>query len=127
MSNAFYSRMAQTALRLIKDKGSKLNFYFEQKGEYDPIAGAYPPAARTDGFLNGVVLPASSGAKDNLFFGQTLRIEKQRYILLEALSSNYEPKLNHLIDIDGQTFKVMGVTGLKPAGITVIWKVGVTM
>lgn len=131
MSDAFYQKMADTSLNLIKRFGSEIRFEYEENRVFDPVEGEYTQGSQSHGSLFGLIQPAAngkvSGWKDDTFFGENLRIDKQRLLVLEAKSSAYVPKAGHSVQIDGTTFKVLGVTAIAPAGIPIVYKVGVQM
>ena len=113
-----YSKLQDTAFRLIKQAGQVLTFSRSVPGAYDPIAGEDATATVTTQQVVGVVLPMTAN-DDNRIEGLTL--SKQRKILVAAKDV---PELlpEDRTTYEGKTWKLEGVSPLNPAGTALIYK-----
>lgn len=122
----FYLAMAETALKLIKEKGRSIPITRRENISVDPVDGTVV-ATISDGLITAVVLPASKGtveAFDNRLSDQPLSFDKIRFLLVSAADASFEPRALDELQFDGSTWEVAGCTALSPAGIPLIYKMG---
>lgn len=123
MNDAFYTRMAATALRLVKAKGQAVNFR-RFGGTFDPVEGATTDVAFDDGQLYAVSLPISSspqGMADKL--KDILTVDKMRYLLavMQPGSTLANPVVGDIVFLEQEYWKLVVLQALNPAGITLIY------
>jgi len=109
-----YTKLAATALKLIKNAGRPVTFYTTgTTGGYDvngdPIADS--PGVTKGGY--GVKL----GYKTREYNEFILRGDS--YLIY----SGEKPEIQMLIDLDGTTWQVVNVDPLEPAGTNLLYKV----
>lgn len=116
----FYNRLQNTALRLITDKGTDCTITSaEISGGYEPETGLptddLPPIVQTG---KCVVLNYS----DSLYNAPESLIQVgDKKILLSARDISID-SLNGTVEALGDTYKVMSVKDLNPAGITLVYE-----
>lgn len=126
----FYSRLQDTADRILRDKGRALVLVREATA-FDPATGVNTTTETTYDVV-GAVLPASQGtiqAFDNRLQSGTLIDEKLRYIILSARDADgnqlaITPKSSDTMRFDGADWFVLGSTPVAPAGTPVYFKIG---
>lgn len=126
MDVAFYTRLAETTLRLIRAKGKNVAIKRTLPGTQDPVAGTKTPGATVEGTLDVIQKRASSGtieAFDNRI-PENLRNSKLRALLAAAKSADFEPLAGDEITMDGSKWLVLGSTPLCPAEIALLYQVG---
>ena len=114
-----YSKLQDTALRLIKQAGQVLTFSRTVPGAYNPVTGEDATATVQNQELVVVILPMTAN-DDNMIAGLTLA--KQRKIIIAAKGSTAEPLPEDRTVYEGKTWKLEGCTPLNPAGIALIYK-----
>lgn len=122
--------MAEVALVQITKRGRLLAIRRYGTQISNPVTGEVVREVVADGELMGVVLPANSSTvalaeRDNDLQGATLIEERTRYILAAAKGAPFEPASLDEVAFDGATWQVMGCTPLSPAGIPLVYKMGV--
>lgn len=122
-----YEKTAQTALKLLKKNGRSILLRRPDR-TVDNVSGISTEGPATEGLLWVVILPASKGtveAFDNRVEQSDLSSAKLRYIIAAADGAPFEPKSNDEVVFDGSVWTVLGATPLSPAGIPLLYKLGV--
>lgn len=129
MSNStFYNQMADTALRLIEQFGQKLHGARYKVDDSDYTTGEISESVDIEGDFDGVILPADKGFAGQ--FNDSFEVlsevfVKVRYLILSAKTSPFVPAAGDLFDFDDKSWIVLGNTPINPAGIPLVYKVGV--
>lgn len=114
MSSAKYLRYQATAKRLIKENGQSLTIYREEtQGGVDP--GTLEPTPGTP----RVEIPG-----DGVKLNYKLREVDNENILrgdCKLLWNGSRPERDMLVDIDGETWSIVDVDPLQPAGVEVMF------
>lgn len=124
----FYDNMAEVALAKITQFGREITITRFGSSNSDPAAGTVDKPVEATGTLKALVLPASKGtveAFDNRLQGGSLIDEKLRYILAAAKGAPFEPRSLDEVSFDGIKWQVLGCTPLSPAGMPLLYKMGV--
>ena len=132
-----YLESQADADELLEEFGRTIHIRREAPGEPNPETPWVPvvPVATRYSAL-AVVLPASQGtieAFDNRMEGGSLLEERLRYVLMSARmtrvsevgATSIEPKSTDIVEFDGHSWRVLGCTPLAPAGVPVIYPMGV--
>lgn len=132
-----YIESQQDADELLKEFGRGITISRAMAGTSDPatpwIPGEPTIAVYT---VAAVVLPASKGtieAFDNRLENGTLIDERLRYVLMSPLMTRtsvagpatIEPQSLDVLTFDGHDWTVLGCTPLNPAGVPVLFPMGV--
>jgi hypothetical protein len=132
MSTFDYSQMAALAEDLLGQFGQTMTLLSMGDGsQYDPHeGGGYVTTSAST--VVGVILPTSNakvrgseGALtdfDNSSLG--LADSKRRFAILKAKDSTLPQVADTITDSSGTTYKVTGVTQVAPAGVDIVWRVG---
>ncbi|MGL6008381.1 MAG: hypothetical protein ACRC1D_02915 [Culicoidibacterales bacterium] len=114
-----------TALRLIKDAGQKLFFQRLTSNNLDPVLGTNNNLIQADEFTV-VVLPGSK--KDfEIYLEDGIRTDQVRFLLVAAKDAPFELRGGDQCNFENKLWVVMGCTPLNPAGIPIIYKVGMKL
>lgn len=131
MATFNYAKSATTALGLLVKFGNLLT-YQRNTVVLDPVTGLSTKVTGTNQ-LQSVLLPAKSSGI-NAIAGQTddwlkenVLTGKLRYVIAAAKGSDYVPAAEDLIQVEDETYKIIGVTPLGPAGIRIIYKIGAVL
>ena len=124
-----YEEAAATALELITEFGTDANIRRVSK-DYTPATGEAVELVKLAGTLKALILPIASTPKGVFIEADNKLIEdliagKLRFVLAAAKGATFEPVANDLIEIAGETFTVKGCTPLSPAGVPILYKMGV--
>lgn len=125
MAGFNYSRSALTALNLIRKFGQKIPIARYTKNA-DPVTLTETETVAASGNLDAVVLPASKGtieAFDNRIM-EALTQGKLRFMIAAARNAPLAPAPNDVVQFEGYYWAVLGSTPLAPAGVPVIYKLG---
>lgn len=114
----FYDRMAQSALRLIAEKGASLTYRRLVQG-FDPLTGA-TVTARTDYAVTGVVQEASPGPLDNAVIRRGDRI-----VLVAASALPVVPEAGSVLLLEGSEWSIVHVGAIKPGDTAIAWRLQV--
>lgn len=116
--SAFYNSLAKTADRLIKSKGqaATLRLHTEESGDkpWNP-----KQSSSNDYSVIAVVLTAVQVARS--YDDQTFTRTSQKYALISAKSEI--PKLDGLLIIGQDQWKITGIDDLNPGGTMLLYKV----
>lgn len=134
MAGFDYDKSAATALRLLTKFGREITLKRITPGE----GPAYNPGPSITVTYKAIaaVLPASQGtieAFDNRLEGGTLIDEKLRFVLMapqivrvsEEGPDTIAPLSLDVLNFDGYDWTVIGSTPLSPAGVPVLYRMGV--
>lgn len=125
---SFYDNMAGVALAKITQFGRDITITRRVVTASDPAAGTVSQSIESIGTLKVLILPASKGtveAFDNRLEGGTLIDERLRFIIAAAKGASFEPKSLDEVQFDGGKWLVLGCTPLSPAGVPLLYKMGV--
>lgn len=120
-----YTEAANDALEMIREAGKSYPIK-RVVTVANPVEGTVTETV-TEGTLVAIILPASKGtieAFDNRL-AEGLRQEKLRYIIAAAKGAAFTPDGGDVMTFEGASWSVLGCTPLAPAGIPVIFKLGV--
>ena len=112
----FYAGLADTAARLLADKGQIISFSRQTGGTFDPVLGAESGASATAFTGNGAAFNYMNAEID----GTVVRRGDVRLIVE---STDTVPEQGDTCTVDSAVYRVMMVEPIAPAGITVINKV----
>jgi hypothetical protein len=126
---ADYEANAELALRLIRENGRDLPMTRSVGGTYDPVAGSVSGGTVDSWSIPGIILPATFrsmvGLDNGMLEAGTLTLSKARKILAAAKGSLHEPLPEDIINFDGSNWRVLACVPLNPAGIPIVYKIGV--
>ena len=114
----FYDRMAQSALRLIAEKGASLTYRRLVQG-FDPLTGATVTAS-TDYAVTGVVQEASPGPLDN-----SLVRRGDRLVLVAAGALPVVPEAGSVLLLEEVEWSIVHVGAIKPGDTAIAWRLQV--
>lgn len=114
----FYDRMAQSALRLIAEKGASLTYRRLVKG-FDPLTGATVTAS-TDYAITGVVQEATPGPLDNAMVRRGDRI-----VLVAAEALPVVPEAGSVLLLEDTEWSIVHVGAIKPGDTAIAWRLQV--
>lgn len=123
-----YAGSAETALRLIKNFGQKVELTRITRVT-DIVEGAAVETSREVGLLDAVTVPASKGTVA-AFDERTLddmRKGKLRFFIAAASTAPFSPLPNDYIEFEDRIWIINGSTPLNPNGTPVIYKFGVRL
>lgn len=129
-----YDQSAATATRLIKDSGSLMQVDRVTVADYDPITGQGTDTT-TSWNIDAVVLPATiarfRGIDNKLAEDTNLVLAKARYLLASPNDRDgvaiAEPLPQDVVNFDSKKWKIIGVSPLRPAGVTILYQIGVLL
>lgn len=116
----FYSGMQTTATTLLTNYGQNLTFTRETPGAYDPATGTVGTPTETSYSGYGVVL----NYRDAEIDGERI-LQGDRMITLQNVST--APKINDTVPIGSDTYTVLQVKALNPAGTNLVYKLQVRL
>lgn len=126
-----YSASAATALSLLQNFGKALPIK-RVTNTANGVTGETRQTVAT-GDITTVILPARASAL-NLVGGQgddaiveALVKGKLRFALVAALGATFVPEANDLVTLDGKDWTVLGNTPLSPAGVPILYKLGLQL
>lgn len=117
-----YADNADTALRLLRDKGTLLTFKRFTQAAFDPVSGGadYSACEAAQGYA--VILPVSAAdgkrLSDRLL--EALTEGRVRKLLVAAKGLSFELSPNLYTEFEGSYWMVAATTPLKPDGATAI-------
>ncbi len=121
----FYSNLAATAARLIADKGSPVTLRRPDQGTYDPVTGETTAGAATDYNVRGLLLDyklIGSGVK--YADGTEIRQDDKR-MLLAAEGLAITPAPSDRAIVGAETYQVVNIKQINPAGTPVLYELQV--
>lgn len=124
---ANYTKNASSALALISKYGRKYPIARELS-TFDEITGKEVAKTTRGGEITAIVLPRYKGILfDSLddSFREGLVIGKSRVLLVAAKGAPFPPTPLDKINIGGDEWEVVGITELNPAGIPIIYTIGI--
>lgn len=124
--SAFYDRMAATTQRLIGQFGRTVTLRRVSR-TYDPITGGEAETVEEQA-VTCVILPASKGtveAFDVKFERGTLIESNLRVVKLPAKGLQWPPAPGQEMLLDGETWRVIGVTPSSPGGVDLVYSLSV--
>ena len=124
----FYDEMAQMTLDIMAEFGRPLTLRRTIAGKYDTAAGKNRPGVVEEQVITAIVRPASQGtvqAFDQKFQEGTLIESSIRALKIAAKGMPWPPAPGHVVILDGEEWKVIGVTPVSPAGIDLLYSASV--
>lgn len=130
-----YGKTAESAYLAISRNGSIIGCTREVSGQYDPVSGEDPQSVTTAWDIVAVKLPATiarfRGIDNKLVEDGSLNLAKARYLLTAAKDASGgfipEPLPEDLVSFDGGIWRVVGATPIKPAGVAILYQIGVVL
>lgn len=119
--SAFYERMASTALRLIAQFGQPALLLDSQSGEYDPVTGEASPGLSTEQAASCILQDYTlneSGAAN--LAGSDIRASDKKILI--AAKGLTEPTLSTKVVVDGDTWSVVNIKEINPAGTPLVYE-----
>ncbi len=117
----FYTGLANTALKLIKEKGQVVTLSIVSK-DFDPVTGSATNQATVAQTGNAVIFPYDRRNTLATDFDASLVKGALIEAICEAVNFTTEPDPSTILtDAAGIKHQVMGVSVLSPAGIPVIY------
>lgn len=113
-----YSNIAATALAQIADKGRPVNVLYKTAGTYDPTADS----VSGDSIEPVEVMALVTNCNKRDMVGAL--VEVGDLLVTIAASSIVKPKTNDIIE-DGEEFRIVNVTEIKPGLVPIIYKLQV--
>lgn len=132
MSSFDYTRMATVAETLLTKFGQSMTLtHVTEGGRYDPHTGE-SVQTETQETVIGVLLPTGSsrvrggegaiGDFDDSTVGLTS--DRRRFAVIKAKSVATAPKPADRVAANGTSYRVTGVTPINPAGVAIVYQVG---
>ncbi|SEB99913.1 hypothetical protein SAMN05216205_1197 [Pseudomonas mohnii] len=124
----FYDEMAQMTLDMMAEFGRPLTLRRTIAGKYDTSIGKNRPGVVEEQVITTIVRPASQGtvqAFDQKFQEGTLIESNIRALKIAAKGMLWPPAPGHVVILDGEEWKVIGVTPVSPAGIDLLYSASV--
>jgi hypothetical protein len=126
---ADYNAAADSALRQITDAGRLLLITRKTEGAHDPVEGTTESSEVLSWSLPCVILPATQKNMAGLDNGRleqgSLVLSKTRLVMAAAKGSPRDPEALDRMAFDGSDWLVLGCIPLSPAGVTILYKMGV--
>lgn len=119
-----YSAIAQSALAALRNAGSAMTLSIPGPATYDPATGT-ASATPADLPCTGVLLPPGSLTGAGFTFAADVLVRASGLVLLGAYSLAGTPRPGCSLTIGAQTWEVLGVDSLKPAGVPVLYALAV--
>lgn len=122
-----YSKTAANALKSIAKAGRKLEI-MRPVVTFDNTTGVPTNGPTLQGYITAVVLPRYKGQIFNSLddsLKEALVKGKLRTVLCAASGAPFKPEALDVVTIDGTKWQVIGCTELSPAGIPIIYTIGV--
>lgn len=116
----FYTGLQSTAASLLTSYGRSLTFTRTTPGAYNPATGTTGAGTATEYTGYGAVLEYRNREVD----GERI-LQGDRKIILQNVST--EPNINDVVPIDSESYTVLGVMSLNPAGTNVIYTLHVRL
>ena len=126
MANFDYKKAQKTALNLIKKFGREVTLA-RVTSTNDPVTGVVTVTDTQTTLATVVSLPASGNtvqAFDNKF-KELLKQGKIRFFYAAAKGLAFEPDAGDYFEFDGKVWELAGSTPLNPAGLPVLYTLGV--
>lgn len=118
MSQSTYIRARGTAKKLIRQFGQPLTLRTEDvSGGYDENGDPVVPSPSSEVSGNGVKLNYTLSEMDN----SSIKSGDAKLLF----STEGKPEIGMLVDIDGETWRVVKPNPLQPAGITILYSMQV--
>lgn len=117
---SFYSDMQATASSLLTTYGQNLTFTRETPGVFDPETGTVGTPTETSYTGYGVVLNIKNMEID----GERI-LQGDRMITLQNVST--VPKINDTVPIGSDTYTVLEVKPMNPAGTNLVYKLQIRL
>jgi hypothetical protein len=118
--SAFYTGLANTALRLIKDKGQPLELVSVET-DFNPVTGKkgwnIQPNKQE---VFGVIFPTSNDQRGSAVQTSELVKSVTIEIVLEAKSLTTAPQATDVVVVGGENWQIMTIDTLSPAGVDII-------
>lgn len=114
----FYTGLQSTATTLLRQKGQAMTLRRTVPTSSDPVAGTVTPATPVDFTVRGVL----TSYKDTLVDDTTIK-RGDRQALIEA--GVVEPAKDDRLIITGQTWTILDVDAVNPAGTPLLYKLQV--
>ncbi len=125
MARFDYSGFENTALDLITKFGQPLTLYRETSGDYDPTLGDTATKTVTSTTCEGV---AKQGFKGPLNFDDDFKEDlvkgDARLFIIAAKGMTFIPAAGDILDYEGSTWDVHGITPVNPAGTPLAYHLG---
>lgn len=123
-----YNEIAQGALESIKEAGGTLAI-LRSRPSFDDITGTpTPDPSPQSGKLSAVVLPRYKGVvfrNMDEAFREALVKGRAKSVLAAASDATFPPEPNDELTIEGSQWRIIGVTVLAPAGVPLVYTIGV--
>lgn len=125
---AFYDDMADLASEMLAEFGQQLTLKRTIAGEYNPDIGRDNPGIVESQPITAIVRPASQGtvqAFDQKYQAGTLIESNIRALKIATKGLLWPPAPGHIVILDGEEWKVIGVTPVSPAGTDLLYSASV--
>ena len=122
-----YNKLAQTTLDLIKKSGRAF-VITRSRPSFDDVTGTPTAGTPQAGTFQAIVLPRYKGRTfDSLddSIKEKLIQGKARTLYAAAVGAPFAPEALDEVTISGEQWVVIGCTELSPAGITMLYTIGV--
>lgn len=113
MSDAFYTRMAATASKLLNKFGGTVTVVRNVGGSVNPVTGAVTPGSNTTLTAKGLI----SRFDDSLIDGT--RIKSSDRLLM--IDNTFEPAMTDKPTIASQNWTIVEIRTIKPANVAVMY------
>lgn len=131
----FYDGLQNTADQLIKQFGNPQTATLtrQQVATHDKVLNSVTPGTALTTPMSIVVLPANTGSSafDNATQAslESIGQARVRFIIASALGVTFEPKAKDTLEFAGseglEKWEVIGCTPVRPADVTLLYKIGV--
>lgn len=113
MSDAFYTRMAATASKLLNKFGGAVTVVRNVGGSVNPVTGVVTPGSNTTLTGKGLLNKFS----DDLIDGTRIKASDR----LLMLDSSFEPVMTDKPTIASQNWTIVEIRTIKPANVAVMY------
>ena len=118
---AFYDRMAETALRLIRQYGQTVTLREVTPGEYNPVTGDTAPDAVAETSASGVLIEYTGQERQS----NSLIQQGDKKLMLPA-KALVQPSLNSKVVIQGEVWTIVPpLKVMNPAGTPLVYELQV--
>jgi hypothetical protein len=113
MSDAFYTRMATTASRLLNKFGGTVTVIRNVGGSVNPVTGVVTPGSNSTLTAKGLLNKFS----DDLIDGTRIKASDR----LLMIDSTFEPAMTDKPTIANQNWSIVEIRTVKPANVAVMY------
>ena len=119
---SFYSRMQDTALRLIEKYGQTATLTDGVAGEYDPVTGVETGGATLTQTGQLILLDYTAQEAGIINAAGSLVQQGDKKIMLAAKGLEWPPTMTTTVLADGLTWTIINIKSTNPAGTPLVYE-----